>query len=542
MRLLATAAAALVAAGLAAGAGIAAPAGGTTATSYGAFHLDPLDPRVAYLDGPIEEHAADDFETMVKAHPDIALLVLDSPGGLTEQARVISEFVYALGIDTFVPEGAGCYSACSTIFFGGAQRVTVGELGVHRSFSDEPFESAEEIAYLLGFTLESWIHYGLPLGAILATYRTPHEDIHVFTPEEVAGINRGTLMALNRMSEDLLARIAATAGVRYVALDRNFDVEDEFRGNLVWEIAGTPDAPTLVARIAIAEEDLEVTLEMSRVGTDGATRIDLAFTRGDGLTTEYIERLSVDTVAGNIVDFIGSVVATGPGSFRIILPARWTDRNDELIFDQRGFNLVFSYHDGTGGALLIDKLSAAAPVFAQAAEAWRRPVADPALATAAVLDLPPDPPKVTAAEIVDGTATWAFDPVSRQAIVTLRFPAADVWGRAAIGRLEGFPSLKVQAANWSYPDSILHDGFVSLEGIAIKSAADGAAVPLAGDLLHRGFSLQVGDTDIAALLAAGWIELTFANDDGTLSTVSVALDQAADDVLAMLFGEFADAP
>jgi hypothetical protein len=509
---------------------------------YGVFRLDAIDGRVAYLDGAIEEHATDDFVALVTDHPDLALLVLDSPGGLTEQARVISELVYALGIDTFIPEGAGCYSACSTIFFGGTRRVALGELGVHRSHSEERFEDPDAISFLLGYTLESWMHFGIPLGAILATYRTPNEDIHVFTPEEVAEINRGTIDELNRMSVDLLARIAARSGVRYIALDRDFDVDGEYRGGLAWSLTGPADDPALTATIAIVEADLEVILEIARLGDDGGTRIDVTFRPGDGPATEYIDRLTVDTVAGGIVDFIGSATATGENTFRIVLPARWAERNDELLFDHRGFNLVFSYADGTGGALLISKPGAAQALFAEAAASWGRILPDAAAGTPVILYMPPDPPRVEEALSAEGTATWVFDAATRQAVVTFRFPGAEVWGRAAIGRLDGPGSVKVQAASWSYPDDTLHGGFISLEGMAIKADTDGAPVPLPGELLHRGFSLQIGDTDIPALLAAGWLELTFQNADGTPATISVELGAPADEALSRLFGERADAP
>ncbi|MCW5715303.1 MAG: hypothetical protein KIT43_12390 [Bauldia sp.] len=536
---------AIVAAGLAACLAAGAAAAAIVPppdTGYGIFRLDAVDSRIAYLDGPIEEHASDDFVALVLDHPDVALLVLDSPGGLTEQARVISELVYALGIDTFVPEGAGCYSACSTIFFGGTRRVAVGELGVHRSYSDEVFVRPDEIALLLGFTLESWMHFGIPLRAILATYRTPNEDIHVFTPGEIAEINRGTLDQLNRMNDDLLARIAATSGVRYVALDRNFDVDGEYRGALAWSLTGPADDPAITATIAIAEADLEVGLEIARLGNDGATRIDVIFRPGEPRVAEYIERLTVDTAAGEIVDLMGSATATGENTFRIVLPARWSERNDELLFDHRGFTLVFSYADGSGGALLIGKLSAAQAVFADAASAWGRSLPDPAAATRVVLDMPPDPPKVVEPLAVEGTATWAFDASTHQAIVTFRFPEADIWGRASIGRLEGGRSIKVEAAAWSYPTRILHGGLASLEGIGVRAGPDGGAVALSGELLRRGFSLQIGDTDIPALLAGGWLELTFANVDGTPATIAVELGDPADDVLAHLFGELADAP
>jgi hypothetical protein len=535
---------AIAAAGFAAFVAVGATSAATAAPSadYGIFRLDAVDGRVAYLDGPIEDHAADDFIALIVDHPDLALLVLDSPGGLVEHARLISELVDALGIDTFVPEGAGCYSACSSIFFGGARRVAVGELGVHRSYSDEAFLDPAEIAVLLGNTLESWMHFGIPLAAILATYRTPNEDLHVFTPDEIAEINRGTLDDLNRVSDELLARIAASSGVRYVALDRNFDVEGEYRGGMAWTLTGPADDPALAATITIAEAGLEVTMEMARLGDDGATRIDVTFRPGRGPAAEYIERLTVDTRSGDIVDFIGSATATGENTFRIVLPARWSERNDELLFDHRGFNLIFSYEDGTGGALLVSKLSAARAVFDEAAAAWGRIIPDPAAETRVVLDLPPDPPKVDVPVAAQGAATWVFDPATQQAIVTFRFSDADIWGRAAIGRLEGTGSIKVQAAAWSYPDAILHGGFVGLEGIGFKAAGDDAASPLPGDLLRRGFSLQIADTDIPALLAAGWLELTFQNQDGTLATISVELGAPADDALAMLFGEFADAP
>ena len=345
--------------------------------TYGPFSVDPIQPNVAYLNGEIVRDTADSFYAMLEAHPDIVLLVLDSPGGLTEDARVVAETIYALGIDTFIPEGAECLSACSTIYFGGRQHVVIGELGVHRSVSSRPFDNSAQIAQRLGFTLESWMHFGVPIDAILATYRTRNEEIHVFTPEEVVrfGLNRGEVATLQGVSDDLLTRIVERQGADLVVVDREFDAQEEHAGALAWRLLGPDDNPTSLGTVAVPGEDIRATISFSRAVTAAQPVIQIEIVFRGRPAADHEGIVGIDRFAINAPDTGGLALAAvvarpAPGTYVVTLKEPFLSERGDLVFGKLGFVAVMSFADGMRAVLFLEKSSVAAEIFATAAAAW----------------------------------------------------------------------------------------------------------------------------------------------------------------------------
>lgn len=360
-----------------AGAAASSAARAQTDRAYGPFSVDQVQPNVAYLNGEIVRNTAESFLTMLEEHPNLVLLVLDSPGGLTEDARVVAETIYALGIDTLIPEGAECLSACSTIYFGGRQHVVIGELGVHRSVSSRPFENSAQIAALLGFTLESWMHFGVPIDAILSTYRTRNEDIHVFTADEVVqfGLNRGEVAMLQGMTDDLLTRLVERQGADLVVVDREFDAQEEHAGALAWRLVGPDDNPTILGTVSVPGQDLRATISFSRAAAAAqpVIQIEIAF-RGrpaaehDGIAA--IDRFAINAPETGGLDLAAVVDRRAPSTYVVTLKEPFLSERGELMFGKLGFVVVLSFADGMRAVLFLDKSSIAAEVFATAAAAW----------------------------------------------------------------------------------------------------------------------------------------------------------------------------
>jgi hypothetical protein len=119
------------------------------------------------------------------------VLLLNSPGGYVDDALVVAHKVKERGMSTLVASGMGCYSACSYIFFAGANREVDGELGVHQI-------SAEVADLVLAQTtladvLSALNEFQVTQSIITVMLQTPPAEMYIFTADEVSklGINRG---------------------------------------------------------------------------------------------------------------------------------------------------------------------------------------------------------------------------------------------------------------------------------------------------------------------------------------------------------------
>ncbi|MBO0662189.1 hypothetical protein J1C48_06350 [Jiella sp. CQZ9-1] len=142
------------------------------------------------MKGPIGTGTALNFRRALEATAEPRLLVLDSPGGLVAIGLLIADDVYEHKLSTFVPTGAGCYSACAFIFFAGNERQVDGELGVHQIFSDSNDLVSAQIS--ISDILDLLGRFKTPTGVLTTMFKTPPDEMHIFTPDEIAryGINR----------------------------------------------------------------------------------------------------------------------------------------------------------------------------------------------------------------------------------------------------------------------------------------------------------------------------------------------------------------
>lgn len=106
----------------------------------------------------------EELENLLRRHPEIKLLHLESYGGLTEAAQHIANVVIDYELSTFVD--GECSSACVTIFLGGATRTLArgAWLGFHKVHWDsqsmkEYYESNRETEeWSDPFEFSEWLH------------------------------------------------------------------------------------------------------------------------------------------------------------------------------------------------------------------------------------------------------------------------------------------------------------------------------------------------------------------------------------------------
>ncbi|RYE08169.1 MAG: hypothetical protein EOP22_14545 [Hyphomicrobiales bacterium] len=162
------------------------------AETIGPFRLSDDDPRTLYLDRTIEDAAALDFLRALRKRPEVTTLVLNSDGGLVEQALLIAHEISERGLDTYVPAGSGCYSACAYVFLAGANRKAVGELGVHQVYGPDDDFDVVGTQIALSDVLDALNEFGVRHEVVSEMLRTPPDSMYVFSTRELAdlGIDR----------------------------------------------------------------------------------------------------------------------------------------------------------------------------------------------------------------------------------------------------------------------------------------------------------------------------------------------------------------
>lgn len=168
---------------------LATPA--TAATqNFGPFAVDSANPEVISLNGEIDAGAALNFRRALQAAPSAKAVMLNSNGGLVAMGLLIADDVHGRKLSTFVPKGSVCYSACAYVFLAGIERKTEGELGVHQIASDSNDLVSAQMS--ISDIIDLLNRFGTPVQVLTQMFKTPPNQMYVFTPEEVEqfGINR----------------------------------------------------------------------------------------------------------------------------------------------------------------------------------------------------------------------------------------------------------------------------------------------------------------------------------------------------------------
>lgn len=148
----------------------------------GAFLIfDDMD-DVILLDGEIGINTPLEFRRALSARPDTKVIVLGSPGGYVASALILAGDLHSKGLSTAIPEGFGCYSSCAYIFFAGKERLAEGELGVHQMFG---VDDASGVQSTVSDVIEALEQFDTPTEVVTRMFRTPSEDMYVFSSAEL---------------------------------------------------------------------------------------------------------------------------------------------------------------------------------------------------------------------------------------------------------------------------------------------------------------------------------------------------------------------
>lgn len=157
------------------------------------------------IDGPILagddskfRHIADTYGSKIKS------VILNSPGGSVPDGLRIAELIHSLELNTNIPEGDRCLSACFYLFSAGKQRNADGALGVHQM--SIPGDNKGDISiiqtYLSRVTriINNSRIDPVVLDIMLATAPT---EIYVFNKDELSTFNIGSAANLDPVLPNL---------------------------------------------------------------------------------------------------------------------------------------------------------------------------------------------------------------------------------------------------------------------------------------------------------------------------------------------------
>lgn len=163
---------------------------------------DPDFGPMLTLHGGIEAGDArrlDAFLAGLDAVPPLA--AMNSPGGDVDEALRIGRLLRERELDTLIPAGAACFSACPYALAGGVERrvSAQGSVGLHQHYYDAPgympvYFAVEDIQRNQGETMAYLIEMGVDPGVMVHGLSTPPQEIYVLVEEELIDSRLATAM------------------------------------------------------------------------------------------------------------------------------------------------------------------------------------------------------------------------------------------------------------------------------------------------------------------------------------------------------------
>lgn len=151
---------------------------------FGPFTVDDANPSIIALDGEIDVNSGLNFRRALQAAPNAKLVTLNSLGGNVQMGLLIADDIHQRKLATYIPKESQCFSACSFVFLAGEERKVDGSLGVHQISSDSPDLVGAQLA--ISDIIEVLNRFGTPMDVMHIMFKTPPNDMHVFSQEEVA--------------------------------------------------------------------------------------------------------------------------------------------------------------------------------------------------------------------------------------------------------------------------------------------------------------------------------------------------------------------
>ncbi|HAR52972.1 hypothetical protein [Roseovarius nubinhibens] len=155
--------------------------------------LDQIEGTTYRLEGEIAPgDAARMIERLASLTPAAERLVLQSPGGVVQEALALGRHIREAGLTTQMLAGEFCYSACPYVLAAGATRDIdeTAQVGVHQHYFGEstilPAAFAvEDIQTGQGEVVGYLVEMGIDLRVMQPALTTPPDEIYVLLPEEL---------------------------------------------------------------------------------------------------------------------------------------------------------------------------------------------------------------------------------------------------------------------------------------------------------------------------------------------------------------------
>jgi hypothetical protein len=132
------------------------------------------------------------------------LIIVDSDGGLIDEAMALGTWIREQGLDTAVVHS--CASACVEVFAGGRERLvrTEAQVGIHQiSIGNAFFDSAEAGQYSVAQGADYFARMGIDAELVIARSAVPADQMKWVTGQEAVEWN----LITGLLSEDIDARI-----------------------------------------------------------------------------------------------------------------------------------------------------------------------------------------------------------------------------------------------------------------------------------------------------------------------------------------------
>ncbi|WP_158625897.1 peptidoglycan-binding protein [Arsenicitalea aurantiaca] len=252
----------------------------------GSFAVFDDSPGLIALIGTITQSTPLEFLRALRARPEAHTLMLHSDGGGVDPALIIAHEVRQRGMTTIVPEELYCYSACAFVFLAGAQRMAVGELGVHQVWN----ESNDLISgqAKLSDVIEAMTDFGVAAEVVSVMLRTPPSQMHIFSPSELEALGINFVYEPAASDPDLTPAPVSENG-RTLLLEATDPPSTTgaipIGGNVQWT-QGTDASglPQLIATVEVPERDMSAVITFghssgTQVSQEIAVDVDFAFAR-----------------------------------------------------------------------------------------------------------------------------------------------------------------------------------------------------------------------------------------------------------------------
>ena len=151
--------------------------------TFGPFTVDDARPDIITLNGEIDVNSGLAFRRSLQAAPNAKLVTLNSPGGNVQMGLLIADDIHQRKLATYIPKDSKCFSACSFVFLAGTERKVDGALGIHQISSDSPDLVGAQLA--ISDIIEVLNRFGTPMDVMQVMFKTPPNDMHVFSQDEV---------------------------------------------------------------------------------------------------------------------------------------------------------------------------------------------------------------------------------------------------------------------------------------------------------------------------------------------------------------------